>query len=572
MEGVMMRGKTCMSTAVRDSDGNILLKNEALKESKSKISKIPVIRGVVNFVSTMIVGMKTLMASAEIYADMEDESKKTVNSVIAVSLVLGLALAVGLFIILPETVTKLIVSLAGGSIPDWLYNVIAGLMKILIFVAYILLVSLMKDIKRTFMYHGAEHKTINCYESGKELTVENVRASSRLHNRCGTTFMFIVILISIIVSLFLPQKFGFNAVLDTVFRVLIRIALLPVVAGISYEILKGLAKTDFWLFYPLKLPGLLMQKVTTKEPDDSMIEVAVAAFNAVLDREGAEFVSDSDFKILFADFKRLYASVRGKFAAAGIASADADWICAEIMNCGRGELPCLRYADSKQYAEINAFAERRLSKEPLQYILGYTEFADCKIKVNPSCLIPRFETEFLTDLLIKEGVKGKTILDLCTGSGCIGIALARNGAFVTASDISEAALKTAEENARVNGAENIMFVNSDLFDNIDGKFDIIVSNPPYVSDAEYVALSEEVKKEPESALKAGADGMDFYKIIIPECGGYLRDGGFVIFECGIGQSEEIVRLLENNSFAGVTVIKDLDGADRFVKGVKLSDV
>ena len=569
MEGVMMRGKTCMSTSVRDSNGNILIKNEKLKETKSKISKIPVIRGVINFISTLIVGMKTLMASAEIYADTEEEtSKKSINFIIAVSLVLGLALAIFLFIVLPEMTTKFIVSIANGNIPDWLYNVIAGLIKILIFIAYLLLVSLMKDIKRTFMYHGAEHKTINCYESGKELTIENVRGSSRLHNRCGTTFMFIVILISIFVSLFLPQQFGFNAVLDTVFRILIRIAFLPVVAGISYEVLKGLAKTDFWLFYPLKLPGLLMQKITTKEPDDSMIEVAICSFNAVLKMENTSFVSDKAFNIYYADFKYLFSSSKNKLSAKNISAVDAEWICAEVMNCPRGELSSIKYADKNQYEKINNLLDKRLQNEPLQYILGYVDFCGCKINVNPSCLIPRFETEYLADMLIKEGVLNKSVLDLCTGSGCIGIALAKHGGNVTACDISLNALKTAKENAIINDVDNFKTVESNLFEKINEKFDIIVSNPPYIPNNEYENLSPEVKKEPQIALKAGEDGLDYYRLIIPECKNYLNDGGFIIFECGYNQTEKISEMLKEQNFNEVTVIKDLDGRERFVKGVK----
>ncbi|MBP5193275.1 MAG: DUF1385 domain-containing protein, partial [Clostridia bacterium] len=350
LEGVMMRGATGYATAVRDEDGIIRL--EAIRETpitkRNKFFGFPIVRGVVSFFSSLIGGMKIMTRSAEVYGEgeptkfekwMAEKLKINLMSLIlAISVILGLALAIGLFIVLPTFLTGLYLNQSERPV---LYALSEGAMKILIFIGYIGLTSLIKDIRRTYMYHGAEHKTISCYESGMDLTVENVRKCSRLHDRCGTTFTFFVLTVSIIVfvafNAVFPNLFVNDGFLGKVIRVLIKIALLPVVAGLSYELLKALAKTDFWLFYPLKLPGLGLQLLTTREPSDDMIEVAITSFNKVLKMDGDPEEPVCKF-VVARKLCDVVQDVKKTFKDNGVDECDAEWIVSLSLGIKRSEL------------------------------------------------------------------------------------------------------------------------------------------------------------------------------------------------------------------------------------------
>ncbi|MDY6367858.1 MAG: DUF1385 domain-containing protein, partial [Clostridia bacterium] len=336
MEGVMMRGIRSTATAVRDSDGNLRVESKRLKPIRERnvFFRMPFVRGIISFFSSLVGGIKTLMRSAEVFGEGEPSKfekwlakKLKVNVmgvVTTVSLILGLALAVFLFIWLPVNLRAWVF---GNEINVWAKNFIEGGVKIAIFVLYILSVSLLKDIKRTFMYHGAEHKTITCFEKGLPLTVDNARKCRRVHDRCGTTFMVFVLVISIIVFAVFESLLSINGInFNNIIRVLCKIALLPVVAGLSYELLKLLAKTQSPLVLPLKAPGLLLQLLTTKEPDDSMLEVAITSFNEVYFLDADKSISTKNF------FKKstvgeLTESVAKKLAVFGITEkAESEWI------------------------------------------------------------------------------------------------------------------------------------------------------------------------------------------------------------------------------------------------------
>lgn len=299
IEGIMMMGPAGAAVSVRTPDGSIDTEKVPVKHIKDKIKFLgwPILRGVVNYVESMTFGYKCLMMSAEksgledLEASDENSSKldkwlnehlnkKVMGFLTAIASVLGMGLAFLLFFYLPTVAVKFINELSGGAIES-LKALFEGVIRMCIFVLYIALVSLMKDIKRTFMYHGAEHKTIFCYENDLELTVENVKKQSRFHPRCGTSFIFVIIIISVIISSVISVTF--KGVHDnTVLWMIIKLLILPLVAGISYEFIKYAGKHDNLLVKILAAPGLWMQRLTTKEPDDSMIEVAIEAFNAAL--------------------------------------------------------------------------------------------------------------------------------------------------------------------------------------------------------------------------------------------------------------------------------------------------
>lgn len=286
LEGIMMKNKEDYAVAVRKTDGEIVVHKDRYTGVAGKVgrlAKIPFIRGIFNFIDSLVLGMRTLMYSASFFEEEEDakpltkeESEKKeqqekwmMRGVMAFSIVL----AVAIFMVLPYFLSSLLKPL----IPSYhIRTVIEGFVRIGIFLIYIMLISRTEDIQRTFMYHGAEHKCINCIEHGLPLNVENVRISSRQHKRCGTSFLFFVLAISIILLLVVRVD-------SVVMRVAVRIALLPVIAGISYEVLRLAGNSDFWLINFLSKPGLWIQKMTTKEPDDGMIEVAIQAVEAVFD-------------------------------------------------------------------------------------------------------------------------------------------------------------------------------------------------------------------------------------------------------------------------------------------------
>lgn len=288
LEGIMMRHGDDYAVAVRKPDGEIFVQKEEYHSviKWKALTKIPFIRGVFNFIDSMVLGIKTLMFSAEFYEDEEEvksekelteeeiakkekQEKWMMNATVAISVVI----AVAVFMVLPYFLSSLLKPL----MPSYhLRTLVEGFVRIGIFILYIALISRMDDIQRTFMYHGAEHKCINCIEHGLPLTVDNVRISSRQHKRCGTSFLFFVLAISIILLMLIQVELP-------LMRVIVRIALIPVIAGISYEVLKLAGRSENPIINLLSRPGLAIQKLTTKEPDDSMIEVAIQAVEAVFD-------------------------------------------------------------------------------------------------------------------------------------------------------------------------------------------------------------------------------------------------------------------------------------------------
>lgn len=292
LEGLLMIGPQYRATAVRKPDGEIVIEKHPMKP-KGKLSKIPIIRGAVNLFTQMVIGVKALMYSAE-FVDLEDGDKpyepskfeqfldrkfgdKIADVAIYFSVILSLCISVGLFILLPNFITDFFSNFVQLDNVIVL-NLIEGAIRVGIFIGYLALVSLMKEMKRVWEYHGAEHKTIHCYESGEEITVENVKRYTTKHPRCGTSLFFTIMIISILI-------FAFTGWHNVFLNALIRILLVPLVAGVSLEFIKFAVKHENWLFKVITAPGLMFQSFTTREPDDKQIEVAIAAFMEVLPAE-----------------------------------------------------------------------------------------------------------------------------------------------------------------------------------------------------------------------------------------------------------------------------------------------
>lgn len=582
----MMMGKSSYCTAVRDPDGNIQVEKKRIKRSKhaKRASKIPFVRGVVNMVTSLIRGINALMRSAQVYGSDDEEPGRVekwfaeklklnlMHVVTVIGVILGFALAIVFFMWLPRTLVSALDKYLWedliGSV--WEY-VMLGIFKLIIFLAYLGLVMILKDIRRLYKYHGAEHKTINCYERGMELTPENVMSCSRIHDRCGTSFLFIVIIINIVVIGVVSWALRVGTIENKALRTLatlgIELVLLPVIAGISYEVLKLLAHFHGPISKVFKSPGMLLQKVfTTREPEIEMVEVAIAAFNAAMEMDADPELPESYF-VTGGLLSEMLADTKKKFAEKQIDESDAEWIYAIVLGVSRSELANQRVIKPSETRKLNEIIEKRLTGRPLWYIIGDVDFYDCKIKVDERALIPRPETEILAQQVVNTVEEGDKVLDMCTGSGCIAVSVAHHcknkKIQITAADVSDAAIMLARENANYNSVD-VNFVQSDLFSHVHGRFNIIVCNPPYIKSGEIATLQREVKDyEPHIALDGGDDGLDFYRRLSKEVTRFITRGGLLMLEVGEGQAEEVLKLFEKREYA--MVVKDFAGVDRFLK-------
>lgn len=608
IEGVMMRGQSSMALAVRDQQGNIRVDSTRLPAKKPWYSKVPFLRGVINLVVTMVAGMSIIGKSADVYAEeelqqtkskkdtksnkqsktsnkntttdkttfnssdsnntqQEEQSAKGLGILMIFSVLLGLAFAIALFIVLPTYVSKWIMDWANIQDIEWARSLIEGGMKLLIFVLYLLVITLMKDVKRVFMYHGAEHMTIACYEHGKPLTVDNVKQCSRYHDRCGTSFLVFVLLLSIVLMFAVEAicyAVGFEQIRIAWVRTLIKIAMLPLTAGFSYEMLMLLARTDFILFRPLKWLGKQFQRLTTRQPDDKMCEVAITAFNTVLNMDNDQTIAERHWLL-------------------NVPSQEAQQYVVEYWN-NRGyngthiwqDLLVNRpkWADkdyqipSKNFYALLSSWDKMPNDMPMQYISGVAHFYGTTFAVNKDVLIPRPETELVVEHALKHTQDNAKVLDICCGSGAIGVSMLINNhtISVTMADISDKALAVAKTNATKHNVLNrANFVFSDMFSAISGQFDTIVCNPPYIATSVIPTLDSSVKDyEPTSALDGGSDGLDFYRTIATSAHDYLRPNGILVLEIGYDQGDSVPQLMRDNGWHNVQLIKDYSDNARIV--------
>ncbi|NMF06635.1 peptide chain release factor N(5)-glutamine methyltransferase [Clostridium beijerinckii] len=575
IEGVMMRGSKNLATAVRTPKGNIEIdfKDNRQVTKKYPILNIPFLRGFFVLVESMKVGMESLNYSASFLEEDNEEPSKfekwlddklgeKANSVLmAITMFISFLFAIGLFVALPTGIASVF---KGAGISNVMLNLIEALIRIVILLLYMFFISKLNDIYRVFQYHGAEHKTIFCYEAMEELTVENVRKQSRLHPRCGTNFLFLVMFVSIIVFSFT----GWGGIIE---RLALRIVLIPVVTGISYEIIKWLGKNDSMLAQIIAYPGLKLQLLTTKEPDDSQIEVAIASLKA------AEGIKDPNKNI-----EELIKTGTSTLKENGIDTArlDAELLLGNIIEKDRVYLIThkedeVSKEDTEKYFDL---IEKRRNKMPVKYILNKCEFMGIEFYVEEGVLIPRGDTEILVDEVLKiiDENQEMQICDLCSGSGAVGISLAhfRQNIKVDLIDYYPIPEKVSLINIEKNKLEDrVFFIKSDLLEESiknNKMYDIIVSNPPYIEECEIEKLMEDVKNyEPHTALSGGNDGLDFYRKIIDQSQYTLRGNGILAFEIGYNQGEAVKLLMENNGFTNVKIVKDFASLDRVVVGIKI---
>ena len=599
MEGVMMQGDDRIAMAMRLPSGELYLKTK--KKPEKKIwSKIPLVRGCVNFFASLVSGTEVLMESADIlekyapeeYGESEGKLEKWLNGkfgektawnlAMALSVILAFVVSVALFVILPTWAVNALKHVWNNAI---FLNLIEGILRISMFVLYIFFVSKMEDIKKVFQYHGAEHKTIHCFENNLELTPENAQTFPTLHPRCGTSFLMFVFIIALLLFSFLGWP-------NLKWRIISRLLLLPVIAGVSYELLRWAGRADNKLIRVLSYPGLLMQKITTAEPSLEQLEVAILSLKAVMvnpDEPVGEGFIDANGKWIDAPIAPAPAKLSddsvgaalhwGQEQLAGVENGANE---AKMILCYAGGLSMselITKAEEKlsadNLAEYQDRIRQRLQNKPLQYIIGTQEFYGRPFKVNSSVLIPRLDTEVLVEkcieLLGKSNMRKANILEMCTGSGAIGVSIAaeKPDVALTMTDVSEKALKVAATNAKINDvSERCTFLKGSMFDvvPINAVYDMLICNPPYIESAEIEKLASEVRDfEPRLALDGGADGLEFYRIISRRAARHIKDGGYIVLEIGDDQAVAVTELLlQNGDFEKVEVVKDLAKKDRVI--------
>lgn len=576
IEGVMMRGATSMALTVRDELGGMRTETTRLATKKPWYKKVPFLRGIINLVVSMIDGTKIISKSAEVMIEDEiDTSDGGMGGLMAISTLLGVVLALGLFVVLPTAITTGVFALFNLSVDStewaWLKSLIEGVAKMLVLVGYMAGISQMKEIKRVFMYHGAEHKTIACYEHEMDLTVENVQKSSRYHDRCGTSFLVFVVVLSVILMMALDvicASCNFTLFLQKEnwwLRALLKIALLPLTAGISYEMLMLLANSNFVLFRPLKWLGKQFQKLTTKEPTDDMCEVAIKSFTAVLEMDADLTIEETKFPqpLTVDQFKQQLADSQ---LPTLVGTGDVDWLTTAVLHVKPADLTKNLKIPFGWVLRLQKMSERITNGEPWQQVLGMVEFYGRNFAINNNVLIPRQETELVCEQALKHINKQDKVLDLCCGSGVLGITIAlETGAKVTMADISAKARLVARYNAKNLKAKTKVLC-SDMFEKIKGKFDVIVCNPPYIESDVIATLDDSVKNyEPHLALDGGVDGLDFYRILAEQATNYLTKKGVLVLEIGYNQGQAVCDLLKDKF--DVNYQKDYSGNDRIVIAV-----
>lgn len=572
IEGVMMRGSKSLATAVRTPKGNIEInyKDNRPITKKHPILNIPFLRGFFVLIESMKIGMESLNYSASFLDDEDEEptkfelwlekklGKRANDVIIGFTMIISFIFSIGLFVALPTGIASIFKNMGASNLA---LNLIEAFIRISILIGYMYVISKMKDIYRLFQYHGAEHKTIFCYESMEELTVENVRKQPRLHPRCGTNFMFLIMFVSIVIF----SCTGWGGIVE---RLLLRIILIPVVTGISYELIKWLGKSDGKLARIIAYPGLKLQLLTTKEPDDSQIEVAIASLKAA---EGIEDLNKTIEELINTGTKTL------KDNGIDTARLDTELLLGNVIEKER--LYLITHKEETigkdQCDEFFELIEKRRKKMPVKYILNKCEFMGIDLHVEEGVLIPRDDTELLVDEVLKNISEDdeKQICDLCCGSGAIGISLAclRKNIKVDLLDYYLIPEKVTLINIeKHNLQERVSFSKSDLLDvsiKASKKYDIIVSNPPYIEEEEIEKLMDDVQKyEPHTALSGGIDGLDFYKKIVNQSIEVLNENGILAFEIGYNQGKAVKSLMEENNFKDVRVIKDFASLDRIVIG------
>ncbi|MGL4742617.1 MAG: peptide chain release factor N(5)-glutamine methyltransferase [Sarcina sp.] len=560
LNGVAINGKKGKAVATREEDNTIKLNFEKIYrvQEETGLRAFPFFRGILIIFDTVSSGVESLDIISDLVSNDMLNLGKMKNKKLINFLAMILALILFLFIFLAVPVFFINILRKIFSLSDVLLSVLEGSITIVGLILYMYVIGFNEDIDKMFRYHGAEHKVIACYENNLKLTKENVKKSKRFHLRCGSNLIFMIIINSSLVYLFL----GWDS---SLIRIIMKILLVPIIAGISYELVKFVANSNSFLAKVIAFPGLKLQLLTTREPKNEEIEVALLALKKAegirIERTIREILNETNqiFKNVGIDSYILDAQLLMCY----VLGKDKLWLITNVFDR-------VSIEDEERYLEL---VKKRKNKYPMAYILGRAEFMNIDFIVKEGVLIPRGDTEILVEEVLKHIDKYEKldICDLCCGSGAIGLTIAeyRTETEVDLLDIEEKPEEVTNINIKNFELENrARFIHSDLFSGIENKkYDIIVSNPPYIKEEVIETLMDDVKNyEPHIALSGGESGLIFYEKIINEAVDHLKGKMILAFEIGHDQGTQVQSLMEKNNFENVKIIKDLAGLDRVVIG------
>lgn len=564
--GVLLRGKDRESVATKINE-DIFVEVTSFESKKNFFSKLPIIRGLISIYNSIKIGIPLVVKSTEYIVDklvntdksIDSEEIKVNNFEVVIGTMIASLISIFLYIVAPILLAHFV------SSDMVVQNIIAAVLQLIVFIIYLISISRIPEIKTVFEYHGAEHKVVNAYESIKsnsanDITLEIVKKSSRFHERCGGNFIVYLIILSLITTLILPAD-------QLIYKLLIEVLILPILIGLAYEIVMIFSSLPRFLKF-LAYPAMAIQYITTKEPDDDKLAIAIYSLRGCLseklnisvkeyfDEYVKQYARKINEEISIRDYIRLVEFLKG-------IDKDTIYLGMDTIYLNINEQIKLEKLLQKLYFEYI----------PLQYIIGKQFFYNEEYIVNENVLIPRADTEILVENAIKyiEKYSLKNMIDMCTGSGCVGISIAKNSNVenVDLVDISDAALKVANKNIYLNNMGLKCNVKkSNLFSEFveyEIKYDIIVSNPPYIRKDVIPQLSKYVQNEPKLALDGGVTGLEIYEQILDQATNCLTDLGFLMLEIGYDQKEQLTDLISKfECYELVECLQDLSGNDRVI--------
>ena len=556
--GLMLRNKKREAIGKVDDNKNIYVEinsiNKNIDEDKFTIYDVPIIRGIISMKNMIATSVPYVLKSSQ---DVLNKSSKENIDIGKFELVSAYLIAITVILVLFAAIPNFISTFLAVNIR----NLSQAIIQTSAFIIYLLLLAKVDSLKTLFEYHGAEHKVANAYEKleKRDITIENVKKQSRFHARCGGNFVVYLFFLILFITFIIPSN-------NLIFKTILQVMLLPFLAGFSYELVMYTEYLPNFLKF-LAYPAMSIQLITTKEPSDDKIELAIYTLFGCINGENQVSISKfvKDYLLYNKSIKKDFNIKEALNIFSSIKNIDVNDIFINMDGI---------MLDYNEQIKTNMMLNRLYKDNiPMAYIIGKVNFYNEQYIVNQDVLIPRVDSEILVEKAIEyiNNENLNTMLDMCTGSGCIGISITKNSniKYTTLIDISKEALEIANKNIILNKVDKkCSTIHSDLFSSLNNsniKYDIIVSNPPYIPSRDINGLDASVKKEPTIALDGGKDGMDFYRKIFKQALNHLNNNAVLIFEIGYDELEKFKEIINRYpEYKVVESLKDFGGNDRVV--------
>lgn len=556
--GLMLRNKKREAIGRVNDNKNIHVEinsiNKNIDEDKFTIYDVPIIRGIISMKNMIATSVPYVLKSSQ---DVLNKSSKENIDIGKFELVSAYLIAITVILVLFAAIPNFISTFLAVNIR----NLSQAIIQTSAFIIYLLLLVKVDSLKTLFEYHGAEHKVANAYEKleKRDITIENVKKQSRFHARCGGNFVVYLFFLILFITFIIPSN-------NLIFKTILQVMLLPFLAGFSYELVMYTEYLPNFLKF-LAYPAMSIQLITTKEPSDDKIELAIYTLFGCINGENQVSISKfvKDYLLYNKSIKKDFNIKEALNIFSSIKNIDVNDIFINMDGI---------MLDYNEQIKTNMMLNKLYKDNiPMAYIIGKVNFYNEQYIVNQDVLIPRVDSEILVEKAIEyiNNENLNTMLDMCTGSGCIGISITKNSniKYTTLIDISKEALEIANKNIILNKVDKkCSTIHSDLFSSLNNsniKYDIIVSNPPYIPSRDINGLDASVKKEPTRALDGGKDGMDFYRKILKQALNYLNNNAVLIFEIGYDELEKFKEIINRYAeYKVVESLKDYGGNDRVV--------